>query len=236
MVLDRHRGILDPLLNPWTHVLRNVDPNLITWVSFPFAIAAGLLFYFSDPASHPQRWYIIAAAFCVLINGWLDLMDGRVARMTGKITPLGDFLDHTMDRFADVLILTGLSLSPWGASRVGLVAIVVTILSSYIGTQAQAVGAGRIYGGILVRADRMVLLMALPLVDIWLSSTGRTLPFPQHLMPGTHYALGLFLYYVGIAGSITVVDRFVRVLRYLKKDEAARSKPAPPTAKDHEAR
>jgi archaetidylinositol phosphate synthase len=222
MVLDRHRGILDPILNPWTHVLRNVSPNVITWVSFPFALAAGLLFYYSDPASYPARWFVVAAAFCVMLNGWLDLMDGRVARINDKMTPMGDFLDHTLDRFADVVILTGLSLSPWGASRVGLVAIVVTLLSSYIGTQAQAVGAGRIYGGMLVRADRMVLLMGLPLIDVWLSHTGRTLPLPQDLLPGTQYTLGLFLYYVGIAGSITVIERFYRVLRFLKKQETAK--------------
>lgn len=220
MVLDRHRGILDPILNPWTHVLRNVNPNAITWVSFPFALGAGLLFYFSDPSAYPARWYILGAAFLVMINGILDLLDGRVARITGKQSPMGDFLDHTLDRFADVVILTGLSLSPWGASRVGLVAIVVTLLSSYIGTQAQAVGAGRIYGGMLVRADRMVLLMGLPIIDVWLAHTGRTLPLPQHILPGTEYTLGLFLYYVGIAGTLTVVQRFWRVLLFLKKQQA----------------
>lgn len=217
MVLDRHRGFLDPVLAPWTHVLRKVPPNVITWVSFPFALAAGLLFYYSEPTSYPSRWYIVPAAFLVMINGMLDLLDGRVARLAGKMTPVGDFLDHTMDRFADVVILTGLSLSPWGAPRVGLVAIVVTLLSSYIGTQAQAVGAGRLYGGMLVRADRMVLLMALPLIDIYLAHTGRTLTFlPQDIFPGTEYALGLLLYYIAIAGSITVVERFIRVLMFLR--------------------
>lgn len=216
MVLDRHRRILDPLLNPWTQVLRKVDPNLITWISFPFAVLAGLLFYLSDPARYPHRYFIVLAAFCVMLNGMLDLLDGRIARLNGKMTPIGDFLDHTMDRFADVVILTGLSLSPWGAPRVGLVAIVVTLLSSYIGTQAQAVGAGRLYGGMVARADRMVLLIVLPLVDAFLSQTGRTLSFLDWLhLPGTDYSLGVLLYYIAIAGTYTVLERFVRVLLYL---------------------
>ncbi|HLE47211.1 MAG TPA: CDP-alcohol phosphatidyltransferase family protein [Candidatus Thermoplasmatota archaeon] len=217
MVLDRHRGFLDPVLDPWTHVFRKVPPNVITWISFPFALAAGLLFYYSDPTSYPERWFILPAAFFVMINGMLDLLDGRVARMTGKMTPLGDFLDHTMDRFADVVILTGLSLSPWGAPRIGLVAIVVTLLSSYIGTQAQAVGAGRLYGGILARADRMVLLMGLPLIDLYLAHAGKTIGFlPQDWFPGTEYSLGWLLYYIAIAGTITVLERFVRVLLFLR--------------------
>lgn len=217
MVLDRHRGFLDPILNPWTEVLRKVDPNLITWVSLPFALAAGLLFYWSDPAAYPARYFILLAAFCVMINGWLDLMDGRVARVSGKMTPMGDFLDHTFDRFADVMILTGLSLSPWGAPRVGLVAIVVTLLSSYIGTQAQAVGAGRMYGGTLARADRMVLLMGLPIIDAYLATTGQVIPLPQDILPGTNYALGILLYYIAIMGTVTVIERFVRVLLFLRR-------------------
>lgn len=217
MVLDRHRGFLDPILKPWEHVLRNINPNLITWVSLPFALAAGLFFYFSDPDSYPERYFILLAAFCVMINGWLDLMDGRVARISGKMSPLGDFLDHTFDRFADVMILTGLSLSPWGAPRVGLVAIVVTLLSSYIGTQAQAVGAGRLYSGTLARADRMVLLMALPILDAYLSTTGKTIPLPQDIFPGTQYALGILLYYIAIMGTVTVIERFARVLLFLHR-------------------
>jgi archaetidylinositol phosphate synthase len=222
MVLDRHRGVLDPILNPWTHVLRNVNPNLITWISFPFAVAAGLFFYFSDPTQAPQRFYIVAAAFCVMINGILDLLDGRVARAANKQSRLGDFLDHTLDRFADVAILTGLALSPWGASRVGLVAIVAVLLTSYIGTQAQAVGHGRIYGGMLVRADRMVLLMGLPLIDAYLAHAGITLSFLSFL-PGTQYTLGILLYYVAIAGTITALQRFVRILLFLRKPESAPS-------------
>lgn len=228
MVLDRHGSVLDPILNPWTHILRNVDPNLLTWVSFPFAIAAGLFFYWSDPAQAPQRFYILAAAFCVMINGILDLLDGRVARIANKQTPLGDFLDHTLDRFADVIILTGLSLSPWGASRVGLVAIVVTLLSSYVGTQAQAVGHGRIYGGMLVRSDRMVLLMGAPLVDSYLAHTGRTIPGLDFL-PGTQYVLGILLYYIAIAGAFTLIERFVRIILFLRRQgrEPGASPPQP---------
>jgi archaetidylinositol phosphate synthase len=228
MVLDRHRGVLDPILNPWTQVLRNVDPNVITWVSLPFAVAAGLFFYFSDPAATPQRFYIVAAAFCVMLNGILDLLDGRVARIANKQTKLGDFLDHTLDRFADVLILTGLALSPWGAPRVGLVAIVVVLLSSYIGTQAQAVGHGRIYGGMLVRADRMVLLMGLPLIDAYLAHIGYTIPYLSFL-PGTQYLLGIFLYYVAIAGTITMMQRFVRILVFLYREPPSGDASGPKT-------
>lgn len=227
MVLDRHRGVLDPILNPWTHVLRNVDPNTLSWISFPFALAAGLFFYFSDPTQTPERFYIVAAAFCVMLNGILDLLDGRVARLANKQTKLGDFLDHTLDRFADVVILTGLALSPWGAPRVGLVAIVVVLLSSYIGTQAQAVGHGRIYGGMLVRADRMVLLMGLPLIDAYLAHAGITLDFLPFL-PGTQYLLGIFLYYVAIAGTITMMQRFVRILIFLYRQQPTPPEPEGP--------
>ena len=86
-------------------------------------------------------------------------------------------------------------------------AIVVVLLSSYIGTQAQAVGHGRIYGGMLVRADWMVLLMGLPLIDAYLAHSGMTVPSIPFL-PGTNYTLGWFLYYVAIAGRVNKPGRF----------------------------
>ena len=101
--------------------------------------------------------------------------------MSGRASLKGDFLDHVLDRVSDVLILGGLMFSGWCRSDLAAVALVVTLLVSYMGTQAQAVGCGRIYGGIMGRTDRMVLVMVVALVQMAFSAF-----FPTGRLPGLY--------------------------------------------------
>ncbi|HJK33435.1 MAG TPA: CDP-alcohol phosphatidyltransferase family protein, partial [Methanocorpusculum sp.] len=77
--------------------------------------------------------------------------------------------------------------------------------SSYLGTQAQAVGLKRNYGGILGRADRLVLLMVFGAVEV-------VVPSPLFLgLP----ALGWLLVIFGVFGHVTAIQRFVSGWREL---------------------
>jgi archaetidylinositol phosphate synthase len=215
MVLERHPGVLRFLLDPLTQLFKGVHPNVITWMSLPFAAAAAYLFYASNPADEPGNWFLLIGALMASIMGILDLLDGRIARLTNKASKTGDFLDHVMDRFLDVLLITGIAFSPWADLRVGFFALVGTLLTSYMGTQAQAVGAGRLYGGILTRADRIVLMLGAPIVDHFFAKYDYNLGLGY----GADYALGLVLYYFAIMGIFTALQRFVRVLLHLRKAE-----------------
>jgi phosphatidylglycerophosphate synthase len=80
----------------------------------------------------------------------------------------GDLLDHTLDRVADILILGGIALGPLVDTTVGFAAIIGVLMLSYMGTQAQAIGAGRDYAGLLGRADRLVVLIMVPIIQYYL--------------------------------------------------------------------
>jgi archaetidylinositol phosphate synthase len=103
----------------------------------------------------------------VFLTALLDALDGIVARMRDMVTKQGDLVDHTLDRIADVIILGGIALGPLVNERAGFAALLGVLLLSYMGTQAQAVGAGRVYSGLLGRADRLVLLMAVPVIQFF---------------------------------------------------------------------
>jgi archaetidylinositol phosphate synthase len=138
-------------------------------------------------------------------------MDGKVAQMTGKATARGDFLDHAVDRFSDAAFIIGISFSPWASPAIGLAALAGTLLTSYMGTQAQAVGLKRHYGGLLGRADRMVLLLAVPLAQALWTSYSHQGSFL--LMGRTVTLLGLLLVYFAVIGVFTTLQRFVGTLR-----------------------
>ncbi|MDD1743926.1 MAG: CDP-alcohol phosphatidyltransferase family protein [Methanomassiliicoccales archaeon] len=131
----------------------DVDPDLLTWMAFGFAILAGVAFYFGGPL------FLFAAMFCVFFNALFDALDGRIAKLTGKASDRGDFLDHVLDRYADIFMLGGIAFGPFCDYRIGVLAIIGVLLASYMGTQAQAVGVGRDYGGLLGRADRLVIVV-----------------------------------------------------------------------------
>ena len=85
---------------------------------------------------------IIIAVILVLIAGVLDALDGALARHQGTDGPYGDFLDHTIDRIVDVGLLVAIGMNTAFVSNMnaGLTAGLLTLLGSYMGTQAQSVG------------------------------------------------------------------------------------------------
>ncbi len=153
MVLNRYRGSADRLLVPVASRLGSVNPNTISWISLLAAAGAGVSVYVGG------AWPLLLALLLIGVSAYLDALDGKVAKMFGKASARGDFVDHVFDRYADVFLLGGVAFdAAYCRLWVGALAIIGVLLTSYMGTQAQAVGQGRRYAGILGRADRLVLL------------------------------------------------------------------------------
>jgi archaetidylinositol phosphate synthase len=203
MVLDKQRHRLDWWLVPMAKALRHIHPNNFTWLSLVAAMIGGYAFYAS---SVENTGMLVLAWAMVLANSILDLLDGKVANMTGKASLKGDYLDHAIDRFSDVLFIGGITLGGWVDLRIGMAAVVFTLLTSYLGTQAQAVGIGRNYGGILGRADRMVMLLVLPIAQVIAIRVGGW----SHIgFTGFSLSLlGWMLVYFAAVGALTTVQRF----------------------------
>lgn len=161
MVLDGQRAKADPALTPVARRLINVDPNVISWAGLIMAFVSGVLLYLS----HAHYVLLIVGAAAVIVSGYLDALDGKVAKLAGKTSPKGDYLDHVFDRYADVFMIGGVAVSAWCDPYIGLLALVGVLLTSYMGTQAQAVGAPRLYAGLLGRADRVVLSTLFPMIQ-----------------------------------------------------------------------
>jgi archaetidylinositol phosphate synthase len=193
MTLDQFRPHVKVYLDPLVAIaLRfRITPNILTIAAFFASAAAGILFFF-----RMEVWAVLAVA----LNAFFDALDGAVAREMKIQSLRGDFLDHAVDRYADIFIITGIfagGMVPW---QVGVFALTGVLMSSYLGTQAQAVGVGRYYGGLLGRADRLVLIMVVGIVGL--------------LVPMTWYSLSWFgwlFVLFGIFGHITAFQRFAYV-------------------------
>lgn len=213
MVLDKHRGIVDWLVVPISRAMRNVNPNALTWISLPFAIACGV-FIWRSGVGNQAIWMLPAALVCLGLTSLFDLLDGKVARAYGKMSKKGDYLDHVIDRFADVIIFAGVAFSAWANLMVGFFAITGVLLTSYMGTQAQAVGIGRNYGGILGRADRLALLSFAIVIDWSRVLFGWEIPDALLVKSG----FDAMLWWFAIAGNLTALQRFWNGLKWFDEN------------------
>jgi archaetidylinositol phosphate synthase len=102
-------------------------------------------------------------------------------------------------------IITGIFAGGFAPWPIGVFALVGVFMVSYLGTQAQAVGVGRYYGGFLGRADRLFLLIIAGILTILIPEGVFGLPF-----------LGWLLVIFGVIGNITAIQRFLYVWRELK--------------------
>ncbi|MFB6092166.1 MAG: CDP-alcohol phosphatidyltransferase family protein [Haloquadratum sp.] len=198
MTLDRYRDLADRLLAPFVAAAdrAGLSPDGVSVVAFGFALAAGVGFSMATPL-----WYLLAAGF-VFCNGWLDLIDGALARAQGVESEGGDLLDHVLDRYADIAMLVGLAAGIDGYA-LGLAAVTGVLMTSYLGTQIQAVGLGREYGGLVGRADRLALV-----------GIGAVVAAVSHLVPAIPRAVfgttvvGWLLAFFAVVGHLTALQRF----------------------------
>lgn len=209
MVLDKTRDRADPFLTIIAKQFSSVNPDILTWCALLFSFIGGVFFYFSSPELELRNFFLFFAVFFVVLNGLFDAIDGKVAKLANKASARGDFLDHALDRYADVFMVGGLALSSFCRSPIGLLAIVGVLLTSYMGTQAQAIGYKRDYSGLLGRADRLVLLIIFPIIQ------HIVLRFPFEL-PFNITIIEVVLLYFAIVGNITAMQRFYITLRWFR--------------------
>ena len=159
-------------IQPLVVRMGGLDPSVLTWASLVLAIASFYLLSQANNNSSGAMW-ILGGVVLILIAGVLDALDGALARHQGTDGPYGDFLDHTIDRVVDVglLVAIGMNANFVDDYSTGLLAGLLTLFGSYMGTQAQSVGLDRIYGG-FSRADRMVLTIIALLMVSWQAHTG----------------------------------------------------------------
>ncbi len=122
-----------------------------------------------------ERQFLMAALFFIL-SSFIDLVDGSVARVMGKVSKLGAYLDTIMDRYVESIIAFGLLFAGLPAFYIPAYAwIFLYIMGSYITSYSKAAAKEKglveneIRGGLLERAERLIILF----IGILLAHFGR---------------------------------------------------------------
>ncbi len=188
-------------LDGWIHTAfpflfyRPLNPNLLTGIGALGSAAAAAAF---------AGGWLATGGVLILAGGFFDLVDGVVARHQGISTRFGAFLDSTLDRFNDMVVLVGLATHFARVAEPGLVllcgaALMATVLVSYTAACARLSIPTGIYVGFFERGERVGVLAA-----------GAILGFPV-----------LALWILTLGSSITVGQRFARAHREMGRLDAA---------------
>jgi archaetidylinositol phosphate synthase len=204
VTLDQYRDYADRALKPLVDaaVAVGLTPNGVSVLAILLAAAAGVAYWFAVPGS---MLYLVGALL-VFANGVFDVLDGMVARRTETASSAGDLIDHVLDRYADILLLVGLA-GGTGRFGVGLAAVTGVLMTSYLGTQAQAVGLDRVYGGLVGRADRLAIIGVVTAVAAFVTVDVRGFSL-----------VALLLVFFAVVGHVTALQRFYYSLRALGGD------------------
>jgi len=216
MVLEEYRARVAPYVARIARPFLGWRPDRLTWLALGLAVLAAFL-------AGLVRWttplLFFPVALLIFGSGLFDVLDGAVARATGRTSARGDLLDHVLDRYADVVIVLGIAASGYANPLLALLALVSLLLASYMGTQAQAVGQGRLYRGLLTRADRLVVLALATFLEFDWSLPWTWAPFEPwsrfHWAGVGFTVIDVALLYFVIAGQWTAIARAVRVYRAL---------------------
>jgi CDP-diacylglycerol--glycerol-3-phosphate 3-phosphatidyltransferase len=180
-----------------------LTPNAISLTGFTLNLAAAALIV-------GRLFFLAGIAF--IVGSIMDTLDGRYSRMSGKGTPFGAFLDSTLDRLEEGIVLTAIaayfaSLHNQAAVAAVVVAVLASLMVSYTRARAEALGVA-CKVGLATRPVRVVIL-----------SIG--IVFARGASLGHFELLAPAVYVLAALSAFTVLQRILYVRKQLSTPPAA---------------
>src|SRR5205814_4169052 len=143
--------------------LSRFSPDVLTITGLVLNSVACALFASSGSKAHPSPHLLRVGGGVTLLAAIFDMMDGRVARLRGRETKFGAFLDSTMDRYSDMLLYMGLLILYARVHRTAFMVLVwVAAFGSFMTSYARARAESlipRCTVGFVERPERIVLIV-----------------------------------------------------------------------------
>jgi CDP-diacylglycerol---glycerol-3-phosphate 3-phosphatidyltransferase len=186
--------------------LSRIHPNVLTFIGFLVNVYAAYLF---------SQGSFRAAAVVVIGAGLFDMVDGRVARASNRVTRFGGFFDSVVDRYSDLALLVGLLVYYASINRffyIVLTAVVMagSVMVSYTRARAECT-IPKCKVGFLERPERIVLIIIGALF-------GRMAPA---------------LWVIAVFSTLTVIHRMIYTWQETKRLESAEAVAEPPVPTSH---
>jgi archaetidylinositol phosphate synthase len=205
-LLNKLRNLLEPTLTRIgaSFASTGLSANFWTGLALTVSVLAAIVYSsnaFVDLDWTPWNFAAVIGGIFLLVSGFLDIVDGSVARITKRISKKGAFLDSVFDKIAEVIIFGAIALGQLADSFWCLVALGLSLLVSYTRARAESLG-GKLKGiGIGERAERLILIAIIGMIPV-------------------REAMQWAMIIVSIVAGITLAQRVAVTVRRLSSTEA----------------
>jgi archaetidylinositol phosphate synthase len=191
-VLNNLRATLAPALEKIGKgfAATGLSANFWTFVGLGFALLSAVVYGMGIESG------LIIGGVLLLVSGFFDMIDGQVARVTGKTSKKGSYLDSMFDKIAETAIFLGILVGGYAEPYLVLLAITLSLLVSYARAKSDALNIKLQGVGIGERAERLLVIAIIGIIG---------------------YMEPAVLIVVVIAG-ITLIQRMIVTAKNIKED------------------
>jgi archaetidylinositol phosphate synthase len=144
-----------------------LTPNKVSAIGIVLAVISAFTYWFW----HFHIFLLILAPLFLLASGFCDALDGAIARLYGEATAFGGFLDSLFDRYADAMVFSGIIFGGLCDPFWGIVALIGSLLVSYVRARAEVEGVRMESVGLAERAERLIILALASFLSVaWLEA------------------------------------------------------------------
>ena len=129
-----------------------LSPNFWTVVGLVIALASAVVYGMG------MEFGLIIGGILLLVSGFFDMVDGQVARVTGKTSKKGEYLDSMFDKISEVAIFLGILVGGYAEPYLVLLAITLSLLVSYARAKSDLINIKLQGIGIGERAERLLVI------------------------------------------------------------------------------
>jgi archaetidylinositol phosphate synthase len=191
-VLNNLRDTLKPALEKMGRGFAStgLSPNFWTAVGLGFAILSAIVYGMG------VEFGLIIGGILLLVSGFFDMVDGQVARVTGKTSKKGSYMDSMFDKIAEVAIFFGILVGGYAEPYLVFLAITLSLLVSYARAKSDIINVKLQGIGIGERAERLLAIAIIGIIGFM------------------EYAVII----VVIIAGITLIQRMIVTTKNIKED------------------
>ncbi len=135
-----------------------LSPNFWTCVGLVFALISAVVYGIGI------EFGLIIGGILLLVSGFFDMVDGQVAKVTGKTSKKGSYFDSMFDKIAEVAIFLGILIGGYAEPYLVLLAITLSLLVSYARAKSDAINIKLQGVGIGERAERLLVIAIIGII------------------------------------------------------------------------
>lgn len=191
-MLNNLRDTLKPALEKMGKgfAATGLSPNFWTSVGLGFALLSAIIYGLGI------EFGLIIGGILLLVSGFFDMVDGQVARVTGKTSKKGSYLDSMFDKIAEVAIFLGILIGGYAEPYLVFLAITLSLLVSYARAKSDIINVKLQGIGIGERAERLLVIAIIGIIGFM------------------DYAVII----VVIIAGITLIQRMIVTTKNIKED------------------